>query len=101
MNNTALQELRGLMKPQNSGGDKLALIVAQAFDVMMNQCRRAAREQKCRIRDYVVEFDGIDDTDPLSLEIICDELVKKCQKEQLKASYAKNLPGQIWVEWAT
>lgn len=100
MNNTsALQELRRLMKPVGSS-NKLQMTVSQAFDLMMNHCRQAARQGKSQIRQCPVEFDGVDETDPLSLEIICEELVKKCQKEQLKATYARNIPGRIWIEWS-
>lgn len=97
--NNALTELRGLMKQTNSG-DKLQMITHQAFDLMMNHCRLAARQGKGRIRQCPVEFDGVDTTDAVSLEIICTELVKVCQKEGLKATYAKNMPGRIWVEWS-
>lgn len=98
MNQTAQQELRGLMK--QTGSSRLQIVTGQAFDLMMAHCRLAARQGNSRIRQCPVEFDGVDETDAISLEIICLELVKICQKENLKATYAKNLPGRIWVEWA-
>lgn len=96
---TALQELRALMKPAGSN-NRLQMTVSQAFDLMMNHCRQAARDGQSEIRECPVEFDGVDEIDALSLEIISKELVKKCQSESLKASYAINIPGRIWVQWA-
>jgi len=92
----AVTELRRLMSAQE---DRLQVLTEQAFERVMYRARMAARRKLNEIQDCPVEFDGSDDIDPASMSIVCENLKKRCIAEGLRATYAANRPGQLWVQW--